>query len=89
MGLDLTSQAEAEIWAAAEPCCLPVTSTARLETVHTVLSVLGHSNQREIELTPGFNLCIFAPNQLHSGGSSAVATVIRDTSRLRLSASLA
>jgi uncharacterized damage-inducible protein DinB len=59
MGLNLTWQAEAEIFAEAEEYCPPVVSSDRLETVYTMPSLLGQGRSREMELALGFTLSIF------------------------------
>jgi AraC-like DNA-binding protein len=59
MSLDLTEQEEAAIWQAAEQHCAPVTSIDRLETIRALPTPIGSGYEREIELLPGFDLCIF------------------------------
>jgi AraC-like DNA-binding protein len=58
MSLDLTAQEVDEIWLEAEQQCPPVTSIDRLETLHSIPSILGSGYYREIDLYPGLDLCI-------------------------------
>jgi len=59
MSLDLTAQEVNAIWTEAEQHCPPATSIDRLEAICTVPSRLGSGYQREMELYPGLELCIF------------------------------
>ncbi|WP_051038425.1 hypothetical protein [Gloeocapsa sp. PCC 7428] len=59
MSLELTEQAEAEIWAEAEQHCPPANSSDRLETIYTVPPLLGPAYYHIIELYPGLELFIF------------------------------
>ncbi len=59
MSLDLTLQESAALWAKAERQYAPVTSIDRLETICTVPPEMGSGYQREIEIQPGIELCIF------------------------------
>jgi AraC-like DNA-binding protein len=59
MSLDLTIQEINAIWTEAEQHCPPASSIDRLETIHSIPSLLGNGYRREMELYPGLELCIF------------------------------
>jgi AraC-like DNA-binding protein len=59
MSLELTAQAEEELWLETQHQCPPATSLDRVETIYTVPSALGYGTQRVTELYPGMELVIY------------------------------
>ncbi|MBW4617904.1 MAG: AraC family transcriptional regulator [Cyanosarcina radialis HA8281-LM2] len=59
MTLELTAQAEAELWQEREQQFPPVTSLGRVETIHTTPPSIGKGTARNSELYPGLELSIY------------------------------
>ncbi|NDJ20021.1 AraC family transcriptional regulator, partial [Myxacorys almedinensis] len=59
MTLELTAQAEAELWRETEQQYPPVTSLDRVETIYTVPPLMGSGMRRDSELYPGLELSIY------------------------------